>query len=48
VPTLIRLIVTLVILAGLIYAAMFALATFVEPRQKEITVDIPAERLGDN
>ncbi len=45
-PTLIRLIVSLVILVGLVYAAMFALATFVEPRQKDITVDIPAEKLG--
>jgi hypothetical protein len=46
VPTLIRLIVSLVVLAGIVYAAMFALATFVEPRQKNITVDIPTDRLG--
>jgi len=46
VPTLIRLIVSLVVLVAIVYAAMFALATFVEPRQKEITVDIPAEKLG--
>ena len=45
-PTLIRLIVSLVVLVAIVYAAMFALATFVEPRQKEITVDIPAEKLG--
>jgi hypothetical protein len=46
VPTLIRLIVSLVVLAGIVYAAMFALATFAEPRQKNITVDIPTDRLG--
>jgi hypothetical protein len=44
-PTLIRLIVILVMLAVLGGAAMLALAYLVEPTQREISVDIPAERL---
>ena len=44
-PTLTRFIITLGILAGLVYGAMFALATFVEPRQGEMTVRIPPEKL---
>jgi len=43
-PTLFRLLTTIVILAGLFYGAMFALATFVEPKRVEMTVPIPTER----
>ena len=46
-PSLIRFIVTLAVLAGLAYAAMFALATFVEPGQREMKVRIPNEKLRD-
>ena len=45
VPTLFRFLLTLAILAGLGYAIVFALATFVEPQPREITVTIPANRL---
>ena len=34
------------ILVGLFYAAMFALATFVEPKRTEMTITIPSERLA--
>jgi len=44
-PTLFRLLTTLAILVLLAYAAMYALATFVKPRQTEIVVPIPPERL---
>ena len=44
-PTLIRLIITLLFLAGLVYAGMFALVVFVEPAPKEVTVRIPARDL---
>jgi hypothetical protein len=44
-PTLIRLIVALLFLGGLGYAALFALTIFVDPGQKEITVRIPARDL---
>lgn len=45
-PTLFRFLTTLAILAGLGYGAMWALATFVEPRQGEMSVRVPAERLN--
>lgn len=44
-PTLIRLIIMLLFLAGLVYAAMFALVAFVEPTPKEQTIRIPARDL---
>ncbi|MCT8989620.1 histidine kinase [Chelativorans sp. SCAU2101] len=44
-PTLFRLLTTIVILVALVYAAMFALATLVEPKRTEIIVEIPPERL---
>jgi Tfp pilus assembly protein PilE len=45
VPTLFRFLVVVAILAGLAYAAMFALATFVEPTPREMSVTIPASKL---
>jgi hypothetical protein len=45
-PTLFRFLVTLGILAGLAYAAMFALVTFVEPKKGEMSVRIPSEKLN--
>ena len=44
-PTLIRLIITLLFLAGLVYAGMIALVAFVEPTPKEVTIRIPARDL---
>ena len=37
-PTLFRFLVVVAVLAGLGFAAMFALATFVEPEPREMTV----------
>lgn len=45
-PTLMRFLVVILILAGLAYGAMFALATFVQPRQGEMTERIPAEKFN--
>jgi phage shock protein PspC (stress-responsive transcriptional regulator) len=45
VPTLIRFLVVLAILAGVGFAAMFALATLVQPDIREITIPIPPDRL---
>ncbi|MET3583138.1 hypothetical protein ABID19_006200 [Mesorhizobium robiniae] len=45
-PTLFRFVVTLTILAGIVYGAMFALAMFVEPRKAEMSVRIPPEKLN--
>ncbi|TNC08607.1 histidine kinase [Methylobacterium terricola] len=44
-PTLFRFLAVVAILAGLAFAAMFALATFVEPTPREISVTIPATKL---
>jgi hypothetical protein len=44
-PSLLRLLVVLGVLGGLAYAAMFALAHFVQPKPREITVTIPQDRL---
>jgi len=44
-PTLIRLIVILLVLVGLGYGAMFALVAIVQPRDKEVTLRIPAREL---
>ena len=44
-PTLIRLIITLLFLAGLVYAGMVALVAFVEPTPKETIIRIPAREL---
>ncbi|RUV51562.1 histidine kinase [Mesorhizobium sp. M5C.F.Ca.IN.020.29.1.1] len=45
-PTLFRFVVTLAILAGIVYGTMFALAMFVEPRKTEMSVRIPPEKLN--
>lgn len=45
-PTLFRFLVVIGIVAGLAYGAMFALVAFVEPRQGEMSVRIPAEKLN--
>ena len=44
-PTLFRFLAVIAVIAGLAFAAMFALATFVEPEQREMTVTIPNSRL---
>lgn len=45
-PTLIRFLITLAILAGLGYAGMLALVAFVEPHPREMSQAIPAARLN--
>ncbi len=45
-PTLFRFLVTLGVIAGLVYGAMFALVTFVEPRKGEMTVRVPLDKLN--
>jgi hypothetical protein len=43
-PSLFRLVVVVGVLIGLGYGAMFALANFIQPKPREITVTIPQER----
>lgn len=45
-PSLIRFLMTLMVLAGLVYAGMFALTVFVEPNPREMTVRVPNDRLN--
>jgi hypothetical protein len=45
-PSLIRLLMVLGVLGGFAYGAIFALATMVEPKPREITVTIPPDRLA--
>ncbi len=44
-PSLVRFLVFCLFIAALVGAAMFYLATFVEPTPGETTIRIPAERL---
>jgi len=44
-PSLIRLLVVLGLLSGFAYGAVFALATLVQPKPREITITIPQDRL---
>jgi hypothetical protein len=45
VPTLFRFLFVVAVLAGIAFAAIFALATFVEPVPREMTVTIPNSKL---
>jgi hypothetical protein len=45
VPTLFRFLLVVAVLAGLAFAAIYVLATFVEPQPREMTVTIPSNRL---
>jgi hypothetical protein len=45
-PSLFRLVVALAVLAALAYGAMFTLATFVQPKPREMSVTIPQDRLA--
>jgi hypothetical protein len=45
-PSLIRLLMVVGLLGGVAYGAMFALATFVQPKQREMTITIPQQRLA--
>jgi hypothetical protein len=44
-PTLIRLLVVLLVLVGIAFGAMFALVATVTPREKQVTIRIPARDL---
>lgn len=43
-PSLFRFLMVVGIIAGVIYGAIFALANFVNPKPREMTVTIPADR----
>jgi xanthosine utilization system XapX-like protein len=43
-PSLFRFLTVLAIIAGIVYGIVFALANFVNPKPREITVTIPQDR----
>jgi hypothetical protein len=43
-PSLIRFLTVVAVIGGLIYAGLFALATFVDPEPREIIVTVPADK----
>jgi len=45
-PTLFRFLVVCAVIAGVIYGAMWALVTFVEPQPRDVTIRIPSERVN--
>ncbi|GGG02419.1 hypothetical protein JNB91_04520 [Rhizobium wenxiniae] len=45
-PTLFRFLFILAAIAGVIYGSMVALVVLVEPKDREITVRVPSERLN--
>ncbi len=45
-PSLIRLLLVLGLLGGVAYGAIFALATLVEPKPREITITIPQDKFA--
>jgi hypothetical protein len=45
-PSLIRFLVVCGVLVGLAYGGMYALATLVEPQEREMRVKIPSKRLN--
>ena len=47
-PSLLRLLAVIAILVGALYGGLYALAHFVEPRPREISVSIPPEKFFKN
>lgn len=43
-PSLFRFLTAVAVIGGLIYGVIFVLATFVDPKPREITVTIPPDR----
>lgn len=45
-PTLFRFLFVLAAIAGIVYGSMVALVMLVDPRDRDVTVRIPSERLN--
>jgi hypothetical protein len=43
-PSLFRLLTVVAVIVGILYGAIFALANFVNPKPREMTVTIPPDR----
>ena len=43
-PSLFRFLTVIAVIAGVVYGGIFALANFVNPKPREMTVTIPADK----
>ncbi|MGJ5175422.1 histidine kinase [Bradyrhizobium oligotrophicum] len=43
-PSLFRFLTAIAVIVGVVYGAIYALANFVTPKQREMTVSIPPDR----
>ena len=43
-PSLFRFLMAVAVIVGVVYGAIFALANFVSPKPREMTVTIPADK----
>ena len=43
-PSLFRFLAVMAVIAGLVYGMIFALANFVNPKPREMTVTVPADK----
>jgi hypothetical protein len=47
-PSLLRLLTVVAVLAGLVYGTLYSLAHFVKPKPREISVSIPPDKFFKN
>ena len=47
-PSLLRILAIVAVLCGAVYGGLYALAHFVQPQPREITVSIPPDRFFKN
>jgi hypothetical protein len=45
-PSLFRFLVLCAVLVGIAYGAMFALVLYVEPKEREVTVRVPTQKVN--
>jgi hypothetical protein len=43
-PSLFRFLTVVAVIVGVVYGAIFALANFVNPKSREMTINIPADK----
>ncbi|MES2751002.1 MAG: histidine kinase [Pseudomonadota bacterium] len=43
-PSLLRFLIVVAVLGGLIYGGIFALANFVNPKPREMTISVPPDK----
>ena len=44
-PSLFRFLTAVAVIAGVVYGVIFALANFVNPKPREMTITVPADKL---